>query len=276
MKLFDSHSHVSFRAYKDDADDVIKRFLDSGVWTMTVGTQKDTSKQAIELAEQYDGVWASVGLHPTHAVAHGFNDDQELDFKPREEVFDPVYYQSLVDASDKVKAVGECGLDYYRLPKESEEEMKEQQYRAFMAQAEFAANNNLPLIIHCRDAYQDQRKALDEAMQKWGKLTGVMHCFTGTLEEAKLFTEIGFYISFSGIATFAKEVEKVAKAIPLEQMLIETDAPYLTPPPHRGKRNEPLYVQFIAEHIANVKGVSTEEVAKATFDNAVSLFKIEN
>ena len=275
MKLFDSHSHVSFKAYKEDADEVIKRSFDNKVCMMTVGTQQDTSKQAIELAEKYDtGIWASVGLHPTHAIAHGFNDQQELDFKPRQEVFDAKYYQELVDSSDKVKAVGECGLDYYRLPEESVEEMKAQQYQAFMAQASFAAQNDLPLIIHCRDAYIDQRKALDEAMVKWGKLTGVMHCFTGTYEEAKLFLDIGFYISFSGIVTFADAVKKTAKNVPLDKMLIETDAPYLTPPPHRGKRNEPLYVQYIANTIAEIKGVSVEEVAEITFDNAVNLFKI--
>lgn len=275
MKLFDSHSHVSFQAYKEDADEVIKRSFDSEVWMMTVGTQKDTSKTAIQMAEQYEkGIWASVGLHPTHAIAHGFNDDQELDFKPRQEAFDRDYYQSLVDSSDKVKAVGECGLDYYRLPEESAEEMKILQYDAFIAQAEFAAQNKLPLIIHCRDAYQDQRKALDEAFKKWGKIEGVMHCFTGTFEEAKLFLDIGWYISFSGIASFAKSVAEVAKQVPLDQMLIETDAPYLTPPPFRGKRNEPLYVQYVAESIASARGVSVNEVAHATFNNAMKLFKI--
>jgi TatD DNase family protein len=275
MKLFDSHSHVSFKAYKEDADEVIKRSFDHEVVMMTVGTQQDTSKQAIELAEKYEtGIWASVGLHPTHAIAHGFNDEQELDFKPRQEIFDPVYYQGLVDSSKKVKAVGECGLDYYRLPKENAEEMKKQQYDAFMAQAAFAAQNKLPLIIHCRDAYIDQRAALDEAMQKWGKLEGVMHCFTGTYEEAKLFLDIGFYISFSGIVTFAKPVQETAKNVPLDRMLIETDAPYLTPPPFRGKRNEPLYVQYIANHLAEIKNVPVEEVAEITYDNASKLFKI--
>lgn len=277
MKFFDSHSHVSFRAYEDDAAEVIQRAFDNGVWMMTVGTQKDTSKQAVEMAEKYPkGMWASIGLHPTHTVAHGFNDDQELSFKPRQEVFDMAYYQQLVDSSDKVKAVGETGLDYYRLPEEHAPEMKRLQYEAFMAQAEFAAKNSLPLIIHCRDAYQDQRKALDEAFQQWGENKGVMHCFTGTYEEAKLFLDLGWYISFSGIAVFANDVGEVAKKVPLEQMLIETDAPYLTPPPHRGKRNEPAHVQLVAESIAQRKGALIEDVAGKTFENALALFRINN
>ena len=276
MKLFDSHAHVGFEAYKEDAAEVIQRAFDHGVSMVTVGTQKDTSKAAIELAEKYPkGLYASVGLHPTHTIAHGFNDTQELSFKPRQESFDAEYYQTLVDSSDKVVAVGECGLDYYRLPEDQAEEMKKQQYTEFMKQAEFAAKNKLPLIVHCRDAYQDQRKALDEAFEKWGKINGVMHCFTGTYEEAKLFLDLGWYISFSGIAVFADGVAKVAEQVPLKQMLIETDAPYLTPPPYRGKRNEPLYVQYVAESLAKRKGVALEELAEQTFNNAIKLFKIK-
>ncbi len=275
MKLFDSHAHVGFKAYKEDAEEVIQRAFDHGVEMVTVGTQKDTSQAAIDWAEKYEtGLWAAIGLHPTHAVSHGFNDDQELDFTPRSEIFDPEVYQAMLDKTDKVVAVGECGLDYYRLPEEHADEMKKKQREAFMAQAEFAAKNNLPLIIHCRDAYEDQRKALDEAFEKWGKNMGVMHCFTGTFEQAKLFLDLGWYISFSGIATFAKEVAEVAKQVPLEQMLIETDAPYLTPPPYRGKRNEPLYVQYVARSIAESRGITVEELAEQTTKNAKKLFKI--
>jgi len=276
MNLFDSHSHVSFQAYKEDAADVIQRAFDHGVKMMTVGTQQNTSKSAIEWAEKYPtGIWASVGLHPTHAIAHGFNDTNELDFKPRQEVFDHVYYQNLVDGTDRVKAVGECGLDYYRLPEDQAKEMKKLQYEAFMAQAEFAAKNALPLIIHCRDAHSDQFSAIQEAESAFkSDKRGVIHCFTGTYEEAKRYLEIGWYISFSGIAVFANEVGEVAKKVPIEQILIETDAPYLTPPPYRGKRNEPLYVQYIAENLAERKGIAVEEFAKVTHDNAMKLFQL--
>lgn len=276
MKLFDSHSHVSFKAYEEDAAEVIQRAFDHGVKMMTVGSQQDTSKAAIAMAEQYEsGIWASVGLHPTHTIAHGFNDTNELDFKPRQEVFDAAYYQGLIDSSEKVKAIGECGLDYYRLPEEKKAELKQLQYQAFMAQAEFAAKNALPLIIHCRDAHDDQYAALKEAEEQWkSDKRGVIHCFTGTYEEAKRYLEMGWYISFSGIAVFADAVGEVAKKVPLDQMLIETDAPYLTPPPYRGKRNEPLYVQYIAENLAERKGVSVEELAEATYQNALDLFQI--
>ena len=276
MKLFDTHAHVHFNAYKDDAAEVIQRSFDNDVWMVTVGTQKDTSKSGIEWAEKYEkGLYASVGLHPTHAVAHGFNDSNELDFKPRQEEFDAEFYQSLVDSSDKVVAVGECGLDYYRLPKEEVETMKKLQYSAFMAQAEFAAKNELPLIIHCRDAHDDQFAALKEAKEQWkSEKLGVIHSFTGTYEEAKRYIEMGWYIAFNGIAVFADEVGEVARKLPLESLLIETDAPYLTPPPYRGKRNEPAYVKYVAEGIAVRKGISLDEVAETTFNNAIKLFQI--
>lgn len=273
MKLIDTHCHVHFNAYKEDAAEVIQRSFDNGVWMVTVGTQKDTSRTGVEWASKYkEGLYATVGLHPTHSIAHGFNDDQELDFKPRAETFDPKVYEEML--SDKVVGVGECGLDYYRLPEDKADQMKKTQLENFMAQAKFAANHKLPLVVHCRDAYQDQRRALDEAFQDWGEIKGVMHCFTGTYEEAKLFLDLGWYISFSGIATFADAVGEVAAKVPLEQMLVETDAPYLTPPPHRGKRNEPSNVEFVARNIAERRKSTFEEIAMATTKNARKLFKI--
>ncbi len=278
MRLFDSHAHVHFKAYEDDAREVIERALADEVWMVTVGTQRDTSKTAIETAEKFEkGVYASIGLHPTHTIAHGFNDTQELDFKPRAEAFDPAYYQSLKDASSKVVAVGECGLDYYRLPEGDAKTMKQTQYAAFMAQAEFARKNTLPLIIHCREAHDDQFAAIQEAAQQWGEgKRGVIHCFTGTYEEAKKYIDIGWYISFSGIAVFADAVGQVAAKLPLEQMLVETDAPYLTPPPFRGKRNEPAHVKYIVQDIARRKGLSEEHVAEQTFQNALAFFGIKD
>ena len=276
MKFVDTHCHISFNAYKDDVTEVIDRSFQAGVGMINVGTQQDTSKAAVDWADKYPSkpIWAAIGLHPTHTIAHGFNDAQELDFKPRQESFAPAYYQDLVDHSTKVVAVGECGLDYYRLPDDNAKEMKKTQYANFMPQAEFAAKNHLPLIIHCRDAYQDQRRALDEAFEQWGHIKGVMHCFTGSYEEAKLFLDLGWYLSFSGIATFAKNVQEVATKIPLKQLLIETDAPYLTPAPHRGKRNEPAMVELVAASIAKAGGVSIDEFARQTTQNAIELFHL--
>jgi len=276
MKLFDSHCHVGFQAYKEDAAEVIQRAFDNDVWMITVGSQIDSSRSAVEIASQYEkGLYAAIGLHPTHTIAHGYNDTQELGFQPRQEFFDATIYQELLDSSDKIVAIGETGLDYYRLPENEADEMKKMQYEAFMAQAEFAAKNKLPLIIHSRDAHDDQYNAIRDAEKKWGSdKKGVVHCFTGTYEEAMQYIEIGWYISFTGIAVFSDEVGEVAKRLPLESILIETDAPYLSPPPFRGKRNEPLYVKYVAEDIARRKGVSVDNVAAVTFQNTCDLFGI--
>lgn len=276
MKLIDTHCHVHFQAYKEDMDEVIQRSLDEDVQMITVGTQVDTSLGAIEIAEKYNGVWASIGLHPTHTIAHGFNDTQELDFKPRQEAFNTTIYQDMLDKTNKVVGVGECGLDYYRLPEGQVDEMKRLQKESFMAQMEFAAKNELPLIIHCREAHADQYAAIKEGEEQWkSPMKGVIHCFTGTYEEAKKYVENGWMISFSGIATFADAVGDVAKKLPLDSILVETDAPYLTPPPYRGKRNEPWYVKFVAEDIAKRRGISFEEMAKATVANARKIFNLD-
>lgn len=275
MRLVDTHCHVGFRAYAADADEVIARAQKEGIIMVTIGTQQDTSRAAAELANKYDCMYASIGLHPTHTIAHGFNDTQELDFKPRQEAFDEAVYEAILKSSNKIVGVGECGLDYYRLPAETAKEMKKTQWAAAIAQFAFAAKHGLPVIVHCRDAHSDMLSLIKEsAAANPSNKRGVIHCFTGTYEEAKKYIEEGWYISFSGIAAFAKDVGEVAAKLPLESIVIETDAPYLTPPPHRGKRNEPLYVKFVAESIANRRGISLEALAEQTTKNAVQLFQL--
>jgi TatD DNase family protein len=271
MKLIDTHCHVGFQAYAEDAAEVIKRARAQDVTMITVGTQLDTSRAAAELANAHEGVYATIGLHPTHAIAHGFNDTQELSFKPRQEVFDPVAYGAILASSKKIVAVGECGLDYYRLPEEEEARMKKMQYEAFAAQRQFAIDHNLPIVIHCRDAHADQLAAIKELPNP---RRGVIHCFTGTYEEAKAYVELGWIISFSGIAVFADAVGEVAAKLPLDSLVIETDSPYLTPPPYRGKRNEPLYVQYVAQDIARRRKMTVEDFAAATTENASKMFGI--
>lgn len=276
MKLIDSHCHVNFSAYKKDQDEVIQRCLDQEIGMIIVGTQSDTSKSAVDIVNQYEkDVFAAIGLHSAHAVGYGHDDDQELGFKPRQEVFDANYYNNLLESTDKIVAIGECGLDYYRMPEENKSVNKKVQYEAFMAQSEFAAINDLPLIIHCRDAFQDQLSALKEAEQSWGsQKKGVIHCFTGTYEQAKMFVDDGWYIGFTGIAVFAEEVAIVAKKLPLESILVETDAPYLAPPPYRGKRNEPMFVKFVVQDLARRRGIPFDEVAEITTSNAIKLFNL--
>lgn len=286
--FIDTHCHVHFQAYKEDMDNVVKRSLEEGVGMVTVGTQSSTSKSGLELAERYEGVWATIGLHPNHLHAQEFLDENELPpgvkddveagggpakIKTRAEHFDPTYYRELA-AHPKVVGIGEFGLDYYRIPPGVDlETIKRDQSESVRAQLQFATETDKPIVIHCRDAHADQVLLLKGEIDRGGLARrGVIHCFTGTPEEAAAYREIGFLVSFTGIVTFAKNLQETAKAIPLEQMMIETDAPYLTPNPFRGKRNEPRYVRYVAETLATLKGVSVDEVARVTTENAVRLF----
>ena len=283
MQLIDSHCHVHFNAYREDMDEVIRRTLEKGVFLITVGTQKDTSKHGLEVAERYDGMWATVGLHPNHTVEQEFWDNDELPaeeqvtpmIKTRAEVFDMDYYRELTK-HPKCVAIGEFGLDLYRIPETADrDEVIQRQVETVKAQFDLATETNKPVVIHCRDAYPQQAEMIREATLA-GKLArrGVIHCFTGTLEEARTFIELGFYISFSGILTFGKILQEVARALPLEKLLVETDAPYLTPAPDRGKRNEPWRVEYVAMKLAELKGVTFEEVAQQTVKNTKHVFDL--
>lgn len=290
FRFIDTHCHIHFQAYKEDMDDVIKRSLNAGVGMITVGTQSTTSKNGVALAEQYDGVWCTVGLHPNHLHAQEFLDENELPpgvkddiaegdgpakIKTRAERFDPEYYRELVQ-HPKVVAIGEFGLDYYRLPPNIDlEKMKADQTESVRAQLQFASAAGKPVVIHCRDAHADQAQLLREEIARGGLTRrGVIHCFTGTAEEAAMYRELGFLVSITGIVTFGKNVQEAVREIPLDQIMLETDAPYLTPAPFRGKRNEPRYVEYVAEKIADLKGVSVDEVAKVTTANAMQLFQL--
>jgi len=291
MRLIDTHCHVHFHAYKNDMDEVVKRSLIKNVFLITVGTQSETNKKAIELAEKYDGVWATIGLHPNHTCEQQFVDEEELDgeiIKTRCEDIDVASYRELAK-HPKVVAIGECGLDYYRIPEHlDKKEVKKKQEEVVRTQFDLATELDLPVVIHCRDAHEDQQKMIREYLEA-GKLErrGVVHCFTGTLEEAKKYIDLGFLLSFTGIITFPPKkkqdigtlhtmsLPEIIAHIPLEHIMIETDAPYLTPVPHRGERNEPIYVEYVAQKIAEIKNTSLEEVAETTFQNAVRLFRLK-
>jgi len=294
--LIDTHCHVHFNAYKDDMDDVIKRTLEQGVLMVTVGTQTTTSKKGLETAERYDGVWATVGLHPNHLCEQEFFDENELPpeqsptpkIKTRCEAFDHDYYLDLAK-HPKCVAIGECGLEYYRLPENVDrDELIATQKKTVREHFDLATEADKPVVIHCRDAHDDQIAIIREYVEA-GKSArrGVVHCFTGTLEEARRYLDLGFYISFTGVITFPPKksqlselvdgltaLQQVVRAVPLDRMLVETDAPYLTPDPHRGKRNEPGYVRFVAEKIAQIKNTTFEEVADTTTQNAKRLFQL--
>lgn len=255
-------------------DEVIRRSLEAGVFMITVGTQRDTSRRGLEVAEKYDGVWATVGLHPNHLTKQEFNDDDELPpIKTREEEFDVDFFRSLA-AHPKCVGIGENGLDYYRIPEGLDPEVvKEKQRATVRAHFDLATEMDLPLSIHCRDAYAEQEKIIREYVGA-GKIPrrGVIHCFSGTLAQARSFLELGFHISVTGILTFSKDLQKVVRDLPLENLLVETDAPYLSPAPERGKRNEPWKVKYVSQTLAELKGVSLEEVARVTVENTLRVF----
>lgn len=277
--MVDTHCHLNFRAFKDEAAAAIARAKAVNVrHIINVGSQWDTSARAVAMTQEHDSLWAAIGLHPVHLFEQEIN-EEETHFVTRAEVFDAARYRELAQSSPRVVAIGECGLDYYRFPGGVEpREVKLKQAELFRVHIDLATELNLPLIIHCRDAYDDLFDILSEAVAQ-GKLPkrGVNHCFLGSRAQAKKFLDLGFYISFTGIITFKNanlELIKVVREAPLEMILTETDAPYLAPHPYRGQRNEPAYVVATAKKIAEVKGLTLEEVDGVTTKAAGELFAL--
>ncbi|HEV3244963.1 MAG TPA: TatD family hydrolase [Candidatus Paceibacterota bacterium] len=267
MKYFDAHTHVNFVAYKDDRDEVIKRAAEQGVGMNCVGTQLDTSKAAVELGRKYDNVWATIGLHPIH-TSKSYHDEKELgdggkEFTSRGESFDSSAYEEL-GKDPRVIAIGECGLDYYRV----EGSTKDIQIKNFVAQIELANKLGKPLMLHIRNAYED---AL-EVIKAHAEVKGDVHFFAGDWNIAKKFLDLGFTLSFTGVITFTHDYDEVIKNAPLDMILSETDAPYVTPVPHRGKRNEPLYVEQVVKKIAEIRGIDSEEARAQIMRNSGRVF----
>lgn len=282
-KYIDTHAHVNINAFAEDRQEVVDRARGEGVAHINVGTQYDTSAHAVELAEQFDdGVYAIVGLHPIHTSA-SYHDEQELGpeskgFSSRGEVFDADAYRKLA-ASEKVVGIGECGFDYYRL----EEDTKEKQEAAFIAQIELANELELPLMIHTRDAKGNEASAASvnnvyddtyAVLKQYAKVPGNVHFYAGTYEQAKRFFDIGFSVSFTGVITFAKDYEEVVRNAPLDMIHAETDCPYVAPKPYRGQRNEPLYVKEVYKKIAEIRGEDEEEVRVQLMENARRLYRL--
>lgn len=288
--LIDSHSHLNFAAYKNDRDEVIKQALDNNVWFINVGSQYETSKKAVEIAQRYkEGVYAAVGLHPIHLTAGLVkikNDTEETDVFAKGEDFEKEKYRQLA-RQPKVVAIGEIGLDYYFKPKTKKKlsEFKEKQKKAFLEQLNLAQELNLPVIFHCRMAHQDlievlkseiinpKSETISKSKIQNSKPKGVIHCFSGDWQKAQQYLEMGYYLGFNGII-YKLDLNEVIKKTPLEKILIETDCPYLTPPAAGEGRNEPIFVKYVAEKIAGLKGVNFEEVEKITTENAKNLFSL--
>lgn len=278
MKLIDTHSHVHFSAYAEDREEVLGRARAEDVAMITVGTLEKTSREAIAYAEAHDDVWAAVGLHPNNIHYIPPSEDEGSG----RELFDYELYRELASHS-RVVAIGETGMDAYRIPDgfDSATVLREQE-EVFRRHLDLCDELGKPVIIHCRDTHEIVRAVLREYIEA-GKLArrGVLHCFTGTQEDADDYVALGMYISIPGIVTFPpKKTESenalasIARSIPSDKIVVETDCPYLTPVPHRGERNEPSYVVHTARCIADIRGVTFEDFAKQTTENARRLFKI--
>ena len=257
-KYFDIHCHLNSHEYDEDREAVMERLALSETSVIVVGTDFESSKWAVELAEKHENVYACIGVHPAEGPEHkGFNKSEgwdELMKRP------------------KVVAIGECGIDLFKIDKEKD---YERQKKLFIEQIEFALEHDKPIMIHSRDAYDEVLEILEPLVRLHGhKLRGNSHFFTGTLEQAKRYWAIGFTTSFTGVITFALDYDEVIKNAPMDMIMSETDAPWVSPTPYRGKRNEPSYVSEVVKKIAEIRGEDEILVQKTLVENALRMFQI--
>jgi TatD DNase family protein len=267
--MIDVHCHLNFHAYEKDCDAVIKQAFDAGVETIiNVGTKIDSSQKAVDLAQQYEDLYAIVGVHPHHADKHDLSSN---------------WLKELEDLAKqpKVVAIGEIGLDYYRYQSNGIVDVHLQK-EVFEAQIMLAHKMKLPLQIHNRHAGKDILEILEHHKNYLQNIPGMFHCFAGDMKTLKQALDLGFYIGFDGNSTYkglapgeTVELSEIAKATPLDRILTETDSPFLTPEPHRGTRNVPAYVIIVGEFLAKIKGVSFETLQAQTVANAKLLFNIK-
>lgn len=255
--IFETHAHYEDKQFDEDRDELLQSMQEHGIFRIVnVGSSLETTKKSIQLAEQYDFVYAAAGVHPSDIS--DLNDD----------TLGWLYTQA---RHPKVSAIGEIGLDYYW---DKEEDVQAGQRRWFREQLKIAKDAGLPVIIHSRDAAKDTLAIMKEAHA--AQIPGVIHCFSYSAEIAKEYIKMGYYIGIGGVVTFknAKKLKEVTAQIPLEQILLETDCPYMAPEPYRGKRNSSLYLPYIAAEIAKIKGVTQQEVIDVTEQNAVQIYRI--
>ncbi len=258
MQLIDTHVHINFEVFQPDLSLLQDRWREAGVVHLVHSCVEPSEFSQIQsLADRFPEMSFAIGLHPLDA--HKWTDDTA------EQIL------TLAQSDGRVVAIGEMGLDFYKADNQA------WQVQVFRAQLEIAYQLNKPVIIHCRDAAAQLRAILQSYEQEGKTIKGVMHCWSGNPEETQWFLDLGLYISFSGIVTFkkAEAVHESAKIVPLERLLIETDCPFLSPVPNRGKRNEPAYVRYVAEALAQLREISLEDLANATTQNALQLFNLK-
>lgn len=254
--LIDTHSHIDMREFTD-LDAVILKAKNVGVDNIIIpSVDRNSFEKVIDIANSYEGIYCALGIHPTE-----FQEISDDDFNKMIEL----------SSNDKVVGIGECGLDYYW---EKDSGKIQQQKEVFFKQIQIAKELKKPLLVHDREAHKDTFDLLTKNIND--EIPVIMHCFSGSFEFAQECIKKGFYLALGGVVTFknAKKIHEIATKIPLEKLLLETDAPYLTPEPYRGKRNEPAYVTFVAKKIAQLRGITFDEVAEVTTANARKVFGI--
>ncbi|MEI8360692.1 MAG: TatD family hydrolase [bacterium] len=276
MKFIDSHAHVNFNAFKDDYREVIGRSMEGEVGVINVGSQYSTSKRAVDFANEFANVWAAIGVHPLHLQKQSFThqDSEEL---PATEIItsgeDPVMADYFaLGQNKKVVAIGEVGLDYHHFEDGDDIEKIKHKQKIVLNDFICLANElDLPIALHCWDAYTDLLEILKNNPVKRG---GVVHSFIGSYKTARKFIELGFFIGLNGVITYSDSFDRLIKEVEVEHIILETDCPYLTPGGKRGTRNEPTGVIDVANHLARIKGISPEEVARQTTENSINLFRL--
>ncbi|MBM2817497.1 MAG: Hydrolase, TatD family [Parcubacteria group bacterium] len=278
-EYIDIHSHISFPDFDGDREAVIGRMKEKNIWAIDVGTNFENSKKASENSAANQEIYASAGLHPT--------DDGS-------EVFDAAAYKKLF-ANPKILAVGECGLDYFRgtqfqisrpqrlsvamagVAKLKTQNYKERQKEIFEKQIDLALELDKPLMVHCRDAYDDLLEILySYSAERGSKLRGNMHFFAGSWEVAKKFLDLGFTLSFTGVITFTRDYDEVIKNVPIDMIMAETDSPFVAPLPYRGKRNEPIYVAEVVKKIAEIRGEDMDKIREQILKNSLRTFDLKD
>jgi len=257
--LVDSHAHIDMPIFSNDRDQVLARAHRQGVRAIVnAGSDLQSSRSSLQITQHYPDVFIAIGFHPNRAAIM-----REGDIKLLAELA----------GNPKVVAIGETGLDFYR-----KTSPRQRQLEVFQQQLELAAELSLPVIIHCRQAHEEVLNILAQWVKSSGNKRGVMHCFSGDMKLARRYIELGFMISLAGPVTYpsARDGVEVARELPLDKLLVETDSPFLAPQLHRGRRNEPSYVSLIVDRIAQLRGIPTELIAQATAQNAINLFRLPN
>jgi TatD DNase family protein len=281
-KYIDTHAHLNISAFNEDIEAVVKQCALEGIAVINVGTKESTSARAVELAEQYEHMYAIIGLHPIQTVPGRHDQDETGEgakpFMSKGESFNKAFYDELAKHK-KVVGVGECGFDYYHTTPDSYAAQEEN----FIAQIQFANEHQLPLMIHTRGPQPEKESPsgrsvyvdVYDVLKQYAKVPFNVHFYAGTIPEAEKFFELGGTVSFTGVITFAKVYEEVVRALPLDRMHAETDCPYVAPIPHRGKRAEPWMVQEVYKKIAAIRGEDEEKVRRQLVENAAKLYKLD-